>query len=77
VTVAVFLAMVVIIFAGLIHHVGQMAFGTADGTVDRGREAISPLLALLLLAVVMVLLGVWIPVGADRVLSAATEIVVG
>ncbi len=27
VAVAVFLAMVVVIFAGLIHHVGQMAFG--------------------------------------------------
>jgi len=77
VAVAVFLAMVVIIFAGLIHHVGQVVFGVADGTVDRGREAFSPLLALLLLAGVMVLFGVWIPVRPDRVLSAATEIVVG
>ncbi|HEX9052208.1 MAG TPA: proton-conducting transporter membrane subunit [Anaeromyxobacter sp.] len=77
VAVAVFLAMVVVIFAGLIHHVGQLAFGTADGTVERGREPLSPLVALVLLAVVMVLFGVWIPVNPDRVLSAATEIVVG
>src|SRR5512143_1275465 len=75
VPVAVFLAMVVIIFAGLIHHVGQMAFGTADGTVERGREPLSPIVALVLLAVVMVLFGVWIPVNPDRLLSAATEIV--
>src|SRR5512143_3364582 len=75
VSVAVFLAMVVVIFAGLIHHVGQMAFGTADVKVERGREPLSPLVALVLLAVVMVLFGVWIPVNPDRLLSAATEIV--
>ena len=28
--------MVVIIFAGLIHHVGAMAFGAAAETADRG-----------------------------------------
>ncbi len=77
VAVAVFLAMVVIIFAGLIHHVGQMVFGAADGSADRGREAPSPLLAMLLLAAVMVLFGVWIPLRPDHVLSAATEIIVG
>ncbi len=77
VPVAVFLAMVVIIFAGLIHHVGQMVFGTAEANVERGREPLTPIVALVLLAVVMVLFGVWIPVNPDRVLSAATEIVVG
>jgi hydrogenase-4 component F len=77
VPVAIFLVMVVIIFAGLIHHVGQMAFGAAEGTVDRGREAPSPLLAMLLLAAVMVLFGVWMPLHPDRVLRSAAEIVVG
>jgi hydrogenase-4 component F len=77
VAVGVFLAMVVVIFAGLVHHVGQIVFGTADGKVERGREALSPLVALVLLAIVMVLFGVWIPVAPDRVLSAATEIVLG
>jgi hydrogenase-4 component F len=77
VAVAVFLVMVVIIFAGLIHHVGQMAFGTADARADGGREPVSPLLAMFLLAAVMVLLGMWIPLRPDRLLSAATEIVVG
>jgi hydrogenase-4 component F len=77
VAVTVFLVMVVIIFAGLIHHVGQMAFGTADVGADRRREAASPVLAMLLLAGVMVLFGVWIPLRPDRLLSAATEIIVG
>jgi hydrogenase-4 component F len=77
VPVAVFLVMVVIIFAGLVHHVGQMAFGVADGSVSRGREAPSPLLGMFLLAAVMVLFGIWIPFRPDRLLQAAAEIVVG
>lgn len=77
VAVAVFLVMVVIIFAGLVHHVGQVAFGTAADGVARDREAPSPLVGMLLLAAVMLLFGVWIPLGPDRVLSAATEIVLG
>jgi hydrogenase-4 component F len=75
--VAVFLAMVVIIFAGLIHHVGQMAFGAPDPGADRAREAPSPLVGMALLAAVMLLFGIWIPVRPDRVLAAATEIILG
>lgn len=77
VPVAVFLAMVVIIFAGLVHHVGQMAFGTAAEGADARREALSPLLAMALLAAVMLLLGVWIPLRPHRLLQAAAEVVVG
>lgn len=75
--VAVFLAMVVIIFAGLVHHVGHMAFGVAEATAVRGREARSPLLGMALLAAVMVLFGVCMPAHPDRLLARATEIVLG
>jgi hydrogenase-4 component F len=77
VPVAVFLAMVVIIFAGLVHHVGQMAFGTAEEGAERGREAVTPLLAMFLLAAVMVMLGLWIPVRLDGLLSAASGVAGG
>ncbi len=77
VAVAIFLVMVVIIFAGLLLHVGQMVFGTAEATADRGREARAPLLGMLLLAGVMVLLGLSIPAHVDRLLARATEIVLG
>ncbi len=76
VAVAVFLAMVVIIFAGLIHHVGQLAFG-APGGVERVREARSPLLGMALLAAVMLGLGLTIPARIDQILARATEIVLG
>jgi hydrogenase-4 component F len=75
--VAVFLCMVVIILAGLIHHVGQMAFGAAEPTVDRSPESRLSLVGLLLLAAVMVLLGVCIPTGLNGVLQRATEIIHG
>jgi hydrogenase-4 component F len=77
VAVAVFLAMVVVIFAGLIHHVGQMAFGVAAPGAERGREAATPILAMVLLAAVMVLFGTWIPLRPDRVLQSAAEIILG
>ena len=78
VAVAVFLAMVVIIFAGLIHHVGQMVFGVADESGGpRPRGALAAPRACCCSRRVMVLLGVWIPPSLDRVLSRATEIILG
>lgn len=75
--VAVFLSMVVIILAGLIHHVGQMAFGVADKSADRRPESRLSLVGLLLLAAVMVLLGMYIPASLNCVLLRATEIIHG
>lgn len=74
--VAVFLAMVVIIFAGLIHHIGQMAFGQAAHDPDHRRESAS-LMGAVVLAVVMVLLGVAIPAPLERILTRASEIIRG
>ncbi len=75
--VAVLLVMTVIIFAGLIHHMGQMAFGETSPGADQGREACSSLLGTLVLAAVMVLLGVTMPAVLDRILVRATEIILG
>jgi hydrogenase-4 component F len=75
--VAVLLAMVVIIFAGLIHHVGQMAFGVPEGSPDLRREARSPLVGMAILALAMMLLGVSIPLHLDGVLTRATEVILG
>jgi hydrogenase-4 component F len=77
VAIAIFLAMVVIIFAGLLHHVGAMAFGKPTAAAGREPEAASPLLAMLLLATIMVLLGLTIPPSVDGLLRRATEVVVG
>jgi hydrogenase-4 component F len=75
--VAIFLAMVVIIFAGLLHHVGAMAFGPPTESAGRGPEAWSPLLGMMLLAGIMILLGLTIPPSFDGILRRATEIIVG
>jgi hydrogenase-4 component F len=77
VAIAIFLVMVVVIFAGLLHHVSAMAFGTPTATAGREPEAVSPLLAMLLLAGIMILLGLTIPASVDGLLRRATEVVVG
>jgi hypothetical protein len=69
--------MVVVIFAGLLHHAGAMAFGEPTPAASREPEAWSPLLAMMLLAAIMILLGLTIPQSFDRLLRGATEVVVG
>lgn len=75
--VAVFLVMVTIIFAGLIHHAGRMALGVAAPTTRRGGEAAWAVGAMLLLALVMVLFGLSMPGAVDAMLRRATEVVLG
>jgi hypothetical protein len=69
--------MVVVIFAGLLHHVGAMVFGEPTATAGREAEARSPLLGMLLLATIIVLLGLTIPASFGGLLQRATEVVVG
>jgi hydrogenase-4 component F len=74
--IAIFLAMVVVIFAGLLHHAGSMAFGEPPAAASREPEAWSPLLGMMLLAAIMVLTGLTIPESFDVMLRSATEIVI-
>jgi hydrogenase-4 component F len=76
VAIAIFLAMVVVIFAGLLHHAGSMAFGPPSSAAGREPERWSPLLGMLLLAAIMIVTGLTIPASFDVVLRRATEIVV-
>ena len=77
VAIAIFLTMVVVIFAGLLHHASAMAFGEPTATAGREPEAWSPLLGMVLLASIMVALGLTIPRGLDESLRRAVEIIVG
>lgn len=77
VAIAIFLAMVVVIFAGLLHHAGAMAFGAPTTTAGRESESWSPLIGMILLAAIMILLGLTVPRSLDGLLSRATEVIVG
>ncbi len=77
VAIGIFLLMVVIIFAGLLHHVGAMVFGQPPATASREPEAWSPLIGMILLAAIMILLGLTIPGSLDGVLRRATEAIIG
>src|SRR6266571_425973 len=72
---SIFLAMVVVIFAGLLHHASAMVFGEPTAAASREPEAWSPLLGMMLLAAIMVLLGLTIPGSFDGLLRRATEII--
>jgi hydrogenase-4 component F len=74
--IATFLAMVVVIFAGLLHHAGSMGFGEPPAAASREPERWSPLLGMLLLAAIMVVTGLTIPASFDALLRSATEIIV-
>ncbi len=74
---AVFLVTVVIIFAGLIHHAGKMAFGEPAGNVSRGKEPVSGVLTMAVLAGVILLLGLTIPSSLHNVLARAAEVTLG
>ena len=89
--VALLLLAVVVIFAGLLHHVGGMAFGSPPSQGPRSaspvghsppprtreREAAAPIAGMLVLAAIMLLLGLCIPPAVDRMLAAATEVILG
>jgi hydrogenase-4 component F len=77
VAIAIFLAMVVVIFAGLLHHAGAMVFGRPTPAAGQEPESWSPLIGMILLAAIMIVLGLTIPASFDRLLQRATEIVVG
>jgi hydrogenase-4 component F len=76
-SIAIFLLMIVIIFAGLLHHASAMVFGKPTAAASREPEARSPLLAMLLLAAIMILLGLSISASFDGYLQRATEVIVG
>ncbi len=77
IAVVTFLVMVVIIFAGILHHAGAMAFGAPTPAASREPESTFPIAAMTLLATIMVLLGMAIPGSFDGLLRRATEVVVG
>ena len=75
--IAVFLVMVVVIFAGLIHHAGKMAFGPPEPSLPRRGEPLSGVLSMFALAVFMLALGLTVPAALDDLLTRAVEVTLG
>ncbi len=77
VTFALFLAFATIIFGGVLHHFGGMAFGKPNisGEIKRERRLVS--VVIVVMACIMLLLGVYIPSFLERMLSGSLRVITG
>ncbi len=69
------LLFIVAAFAGFVHHLNQMAFGTPKDHLPSGEENPSGLLPLAILLVLVLLLGVYIPGPLHELLQQAAKVV--
>ena len=75
-TFALFIIFATIVFGGVLHHFGLMAFGKSEGgEKEKERKPVS--LVLLAMAAVMLICGVYIPPFLGNMLSNAVRIVLG
>jgi hydrogenase-4 component F len=80
VTFALFILFVTIVFGGVLYHFGNMAFGKPGTDIEKGekkREYKMSLLAIIVLAVLMLVFGLYIPGFLDGMLNNSVKIITG
>jgi hydrogenase-4 component F len=75
-TLALFLIFATIIFGGVLHHFGGMAFGKSEGG-DNEKERKPVSVVLVAMAAVMLLCGIYIPPFLGDMLSSSVKIILG
>lgn len=71
-----FLIFATIIFGGVLHHFGSMAFGKPDIEYDRKEKKMSSGI-IIVMAIIMLILGLYIPSFLDKVISNSVRVVIG
>lgn len=75
-TLALFIVFATIIFGGVLHHFGSMAFGKPDiAGVEKERKTIS--VVLIMMAAVMLICGLHIPLFLEDLLNSSVRIIIG
>lgn len=74
VSFVLFLVFATIIFGGVLHHFGSMAFGRPDIAYDKKENKISSLI-ILIMAVIMLVLGLYIPSFLDEMIKSSAKII--
>ena len=80
VTFALFILFATVVFGGIFYHFGNMAFGKPGTDIEKGeekREYKMSLMAIVVLAVLMLVLGLYIPGFLDGMLNSSVKIITG
>lgn len=79
VTFSLFIVFATIIFGGILHHFGSMAFGapSTDSEKEQKTENKMSLIPIIILAVTMLVLGLYIPGFLDGMLNSSVKIITG
>ena len=79
ITFSLFILFVTIIFGGILHHFGSMAFGkpNTDSEKEQKNENKMSLIPIIILAVTMLVLGLYIPGFLDEMLNSSVRIITG
>ena len=80
VTFALFILFAAIVFAGIFYHFGNMAFGKPGTDIEKGEEKSEykkSLMAIIALAAIMLVLGLYIPGFLDGMLNSSVKIITG
>jgi hydrogenase-4 component F len=75
-TFAFFILFATIIFGGVLHHFGSMAFGKPESTTG-GKEGKTVSAVLILMAVIMLVCGLYIPAFLGDLLDKSVRIITG
>ncbi len=75
-TFALFIIFAAIIFGGILHHFGAMAFGNCEGA-ETGKERKPVSAVLVVMAAVMLLGGLYIPVVLGNMLQNSVKVILG
>lgn len=79
ITFALFILFVTIIFGGILHHFGSMAFGKPDTDIEKEKIKGNKmsLYTIIILAVTMLVLGLYIPGFLDGMLNNSVKVIMG
>jgi len=75
-TLAIFILFATIIFGGVLHHFGGMSFGKPTIGHNKQEKKMSRLI-IMVMAVIMLILGLYIPAFLDKMLSGSVKVILG
>jgi hydrogenase-4 component F len=77
ITFSLFILFATIIFGGVLRHFGSMAFGKPRIDIDHEKENKMSLIVIIIMSVIMLVLGIYIPGFLDEMLNNSVKVITG